>query len=183
MVICNITTPANFFHVLRRQMTWNFRKPLVIMSPKSLLRHPACISSVAELQAGTQFKPVIAEDHTAAQAKKIKRVIYCSGKIYYDLADYRDKNKVTDVAIVRLEQLYPLHKPQLTEISARYASAESMWVQEEPANMGAWTYINSKLPEFAFKLVSRRISASPATGFKKLHDENQERIVREAMTI
>jgi len=182
MVICNITTPANFFHLLRRQMAWNFRKPLVVMSPKSLLRHPACISPLSALEPGTKFQPVIAEEHTAAQAKKIKRVIFCSGKIYYDLIEYRSKNTITEIAIVRLEQLYPLHKPQLTEIISKYASAEKVWVQEEPENMGAWTYINTKLPDFGFKLISRRISASPATGFKKLHDENQERIVREAMT-
>jgi len=183
MVICNVSTPANFFHLIRRQMTWNFRKPLVVMSPKSLLRHPACISPLSELETGNQFKPVIAEELTPAQAKKIKRVIFCSGKIYYDLLDYRDKNKVADIAIVRLEQLYPLHKPQLNEITARYPAAEKVWVQEEPGNMGAWTYINAKLPEFGFKLISRKISASPATGFKKLHDENQERIVREAFTL
>ena len=182
MVICNITTPANFFHLLRRQMAWNFRKPLVVMSPKSLLRHPACISPLSALEPGTKFQPVIAEEHTAAQAKKIKRVIFCSGKIYYDLIEYRSKNTITEIAIVRLEQLYPLHKPQLTEIISKYASVEKVWVQEEPENMGAWTYINTKLPDFGFKLISRRISASPATGFKKLHDENQERIVREAMT-
>lgn len=183
MVICNVTTPANFFHLLRRQMTWNFRKPLVVMSPKSLLRHPACISPISELETGTKFKPVISEEHTPAQAKKVKRLVFCSGKIYYDLVDYRDKNKVEGISIVRLEQLYPLHKPQLVEIVAKYPGAEKVWVQEEPGNMGAWTYINSKLPEFGFRSIARRISASPATGFKKLHDENQERIVREAMTL
>ena len=183
MVICNVSTPANFFHLIRRQMTWNFRKPLVVMSPKSLLRHPACISPISELETGTQFKPVIAEEHTAAQAKKIKRVIFCSGKVYYDLVDYRTKNAISEISIVRLEQLYPLHKPHLNEIIARYPAADKVWVQEEPENMGAWTYINAKLPEFGFKLISRKISASPATGFKKLHDENQERIVREAFTL
>ena len=183
MVICNVSTPANFFHLIRRQMTWNFRKPLVVMSPKSLLRHPACISPISELETGTQFKPVIAEEHTAAQAKKIKRVIFCSGKVYYDLVDYRTKNAISEISIVRLEQLYPLHKPHLNEIIARYPAADKVWVQEEPENMGAWTYINAKLPEFGFKLISRKISASPATGFKKLHDENQERIVREAFTM
>ncbi len=183
MVICNVTTPANFFHLLRRQMTWNFRKPLVVMSPKSLLRHPACISPLSELETGTKFKPIISEEHTPAQAKKIKRLVFCSGKIYYDLIDFKNKNNVQGISIVRLEQLYPLHKPQLEEIVAKYPGAEKVWVQEEPGNMGAWTYINSKLPEFGFRSIARRISASPATGFKKLHDENQERIVREAMTI
>lgn len=183
MVICNITTPANFFHLLRRQMAWNFRKPLVVMSPKSLLRHPACISPLSELESGTQFKPVIYEEHTSAQAKKIKRLIFCSGKIYYDLEEYRQQNKVDGISIVRLEQLYPLHKPLLDDIIAKYPDAERYWVQEEPGNMGAWVYMNTKLPEFGFKVIARRISASPATGFKKLHDENQERIIREAMTL
>jgi 2-oxoglutarate dehydrogenase E1 component len=183
MVICNVTTPANFFHLLRRQMAWNFRKPLVVMSPKSLLRHPACISPIKELETGTQFQPIIAEEHTAAQAKKIKRLVFCTGKIYYDLDEYRQKNKVEGITIIRLEQLYPLHKPQLEAIVAKYPGAEKYWVQEEPGNMGAWVYINTKLPEFGFKSIARRISASPATGFKKVHDENQERIVREAMTL
>ena len=183
MVVCNVTSPSNFFHLLRRQMAWNFRKPLIVMSPKSLLRHPACISPLTELETGTQFKPVINEEHTTAQAKKIKRLVFCSGKIYYDLADYRAKNNIEGISIIRLEQLYPLHKPQLDEIISKYPGAEKYWVQEEPGNMGAWVYINTKLPDYGFKVIARRISASPATGFKKLHDENQERIVREAMTL
>lgn len=181
MVVCNITTPANFFHVLRRQMAWNFRKPLIIMSPKSLLRHPECISSTADLETGASFIPVIAEAHSAAEAKKIKRIIFCTGKIYYDLKEYRESNKVNGITIVRIEQLYPLHKEALEEIVAKYPNAEKYWVQEEPGNMGAWIYINSKVPEFNLKLISRRISASPATGFKKLHDENQAKIVSEAL--
>ncbi len=183
MIICNVSTPANFFHLLRRQMVWNFRKPLVVMSPKSLLRHPKCISPITELYPGTQFKPIIEEEISSARSKKIKRVVFCSGKIYYDLIEYREKNKIEDVTIVRVEQIYPIFKTQLEEISRRYAGAEKYWVQEEPANMGAWTFIQSKLPEIGFKLISRKTSASPATGFKKLHDENQERIVREAMTL
>ncbi|MEO6130900.1 MAG: 2-oxoglutarate dehydrogenase E1 component, partial [Saprospiraceae bacterium] len=183
MVVCNVTTPANFFHLLRRQMKWNFRKPLIVMSPKSLLRHPKCISPISELYNGTQFKPVIEEDITDAQVKKIKRVIFCSGKIYYDLTEYREKNNVQDVTIVRLEQLYPINKVALVQLAAKYKSASLYWVQEEPANMGAWIFIQNKLPELALKLISRKTAASPATGFKKLHDENQERIVREAMTV
>ncbi len=181
MVVCNITTPANFFHVLRRQMTWNFRKPLIIMSPKSLLRHPDCISSTSDLETGSTFIPIIAEEHTAAEAKKIKRIIFCTGKIYYDLKEYREANKVEGVTIVRIEQLYPLLRSTFDEIVARYPKAERYWVQEEPGNMGAWIYVNSKVPEYNLKLISRRISASPATGFKKLHDENQARIVSEAL--
>jgi 2-oxoglutarate dehydrogenase E1 component len=183
MIVCNVSTPANFFHLLRRQMVWNFRKPLIVMSPKSLLRHPACISKIAEVFTGTQFKPIIEEDINAKQAKEIKRVIFCSGKIYYDLSEYREKNKIQNVTIVRLEQLYPVYKTQLIEIADRYKTAEKVWVQEEPANMGAWTFIQSRVPEIEFRLISRKTSASPATGFKKLHDENQERIVKEAMTV
>ncbi|MBK9983550.1 MAG: 2-oxoglutarate dehydrogenase E1 component [Saprospiraceae bacterium] len=183
MVICNVTTPSNFFHLLRRQMVWNFRKPLIVMSPKSLLRHPKCISPINELSGSTQFRPVIEEELTAAQAKKVKRVIFCSGKIYYDLIDFREKNNVQDITIVRLEQLYPIYKNHLLEIASHYKGASMIWLQEEPANMGAWTFIQNKLPELGLKLISRKTSASPATGYKKLHDENQERIVREAMTL
>lgn len=183
MVVCNITTPANFFHLLRRQMTWNFRKPLVVMSPKSLLRHPECISPISELESGTSFRPVISEEHTAAQAKKIKRIVFCSGKIFYELSEYRAANKIENITIVRIEQLYPLHKSMLEEIVAKYPNADKLWVQEEPGNMGPWVYINSKVPEFNLQLISRRISASPATGFKKLHDENQASIIKEAMTV
>ena len=164
-------------------MTWNFRKPLVVMSPKSLLRHPLCISPVVDLHTGTQFQPVIEDKLTGAQAKKIRRVIFCSGKIYYDLVEFKEKNKIENVAIVRLEQLYPLHRPLLEEISTRYNAAEKYWVQEEPANMGAWTYIQSKLPDFKLKLISRKTSASPATGYKKLHDETQAKIVSDALTV
>jgi 2-oxoglutarate dehydrogenase E1 component len=183
MVICNVTTPSNFFHLLRRQMAWNFRKPLIVMSPKSLLRHPDCISPITELSTGTQFQPILINEIPPAQKKKVKRLLFCSGKIYYDLREYMVKNAIEGISIVRLEQLYPLHKPQLEIIINQFPAAEKVWVQEEPGNMGAWTYIHSKLPDFGFKLISRRISASPATGFKKLHDEHQERIVVEAMTL
>ena len=181
MVVCNITTPANFFHVLRRQLTWNFRKPLIIMSPKSLLRHPECVSPTSDMTSGTSFLPIIAEKHTKAEAAKIKRLIFCTGKIYYDLMEKLKAENVKGVSIVRIEQLYPLHKAELDDLVAQYPKAERFWVQEEPGNMGAWVYINSKVQEYGLKLISRRISASPATGFKVLHDENQARIVAEAL--
>jgi 2-oxoglutarate dehydrogenase E1 component len=183
MVVCNVSTPANFFHLLRRQMAWNFRKPLIVMSPKSLLRHSLCVSSISELYSGTQFKPIIEEELSADQAKKIKRVIFCSGKIYYDLIEMREKNKIENITIVRLEQIYPIFKKELEAISGRYPGIDKYWVQEEPANMGAWSFIQAKLPELGLKLISRKTAASPATGFKKLHDQNQERIVMEAMTL
>ena len=183
MIICNVSTPANFFHLLRRQMTWNFRKPLVVMSPKSLLRNPLCVSDISEMTTDTEFSPIIMDKLTDAQAKKIRRVIFCTGKIYYDLLEYNQKNNSQGITIVRLEQLYPLYRKKLIEISDRFPNAEKYWVQEEPANMGAWTYIQSKLPELQLKVISRKTAASPATGFKKLHDANQEKIVSEAMTL
>jgi len=183
MVVCNVTTPSNFFHLLRRQMVWNFRKPLIVMSPKSLLRHPLCISPVSALSGDTKFQPVIEEEMKAEQIKQVKRVIFCSGKIYYDLYEFMEKNNVQDITIVRLEQLYPVNKKQIQEIAERYAGASRLWVQEEPANMGAWTFIQNKFPDLGLKLISRKTSASPATGYKKVHDENQARIVKEAMTL
>ncbi len=181
MIVCNITTPANFFHLLRRQLTWNFRKPLIVMSPKSLLRHPACISSITELGPDTKFKPVIAEDLSSADSKKIKRVILCSGKIYYDLQEALEKNTVDGIAIIRIEQLYPLDQQALDKALSPFAHAEKLWVQEEPANMGSWTYIQNLLPHLQLRVISRKAAASPATGFKRLHDENQERILTEAL--
>lgn len=183
MVVCNVSTPANFFHLLRRQMTWNFRKPLIVMSPKSLLRHPMCVSSVEELYTGTSFKPVIDEGHTDAQAKKIKRVLFCSGKICYDLLEAIEKEGQKQVAVVRLEQLYPLDKPLIESVVKKYSQAECYWVQEEPANMGAWNYIHTRLGEIKMNVIARRISASPATGHKKSHDEQQARIVAEALKV
>jgi len=183
MVVCNITTPANFFHLLRRQIHWPFRKPAIVMSPKSLLRHPACISDIAETGPGTTFRPIIAPEHTPAQAKKIKRLLFCSGKIYYDLVETMEQEKVTDVAIVRLEQLYPLDQPAIHAIADRYPNAVRIWVQEEPQNMGAWSFLHNRMPDMGWTPVSRRWSSSPATGFKKVHDEQQATVVRQALGI
>jgi 2-oxoglutarate dehydrogenase E1 component len=182
MIVCNVSTPANFFHLLRRQLTWNFRKPLVVMSPKSLLRHPACVSNIAEMATGTAFKTVIADELNAAAAKKVKRVVMCSGKVYYDLKEAVDKNALEGIAILRIEQLYPLDQQALDAALKPYASAEKVWLQEEPANMGSWTYIQALLPSLNLRLISRKAAASPATGYKKLHDENQERIIKEAIS-
>src|SRR5690606_27674429 len=181
MVIANITTPANFFHLMRRQFAWPFRKPVVVMSPKSLLRHPACVSAIDEVGPGTAFQPVIAPTHTAAQARKIERLLFCSGKIYYDLLEAMDADAAKRVAIVRLEQLYPIDQLRLMEIAGRYPQAARFWVQEEPANMGPWSFLNARIPQLELQLISRRLSASPATGFKKKHDEQQARIINEAL--
>ncbi|AKD53551.1 2-oxoglutarate dehydrogenase E1 component [Spirosoma radiotolerans] len=175
MVVANVTTPANLFHIMRRQLAWNFRKPLVIMSPKSLLRHPKCISPLEDLTKGS-FQEII--DDSYAQAKKVKRVLLCTGKIYYDLLEKQQADQRDDVAIVRLEQLAPLPKNQLDAVLDQYKKAELIWVQEEPENMGYWSYllrIGLTLP-----IISRKAAASPATGYPKIHTQEQADIVRRA---
>jgi 2-oxoglutarate dehydrogenase E1 component len=177
MVVTNISDPANFFHALRRQMAWNFRKPLINMSPKSLLRHPKCQSDINAIMEGG-FKEVI--DDTI-DAKKVRKVLFCSGKIYYDLLEKREKENITDVAIVRVEQLYPIPEEQLLDILKKYKQKEAYWVQEEPLNMGAWNFLLGRLYE-RIKLtpIARKNSASPATGFKKQHGKEQEEILNKA---
>jgi 2-oxoglutarate dehydrogenase E1 component len=190
MTVANVSTPANFFHILRRQLARPFRKPLVIMSPKSLLRHPECVSELEELAEGTGFKEVL-DDATVGprSGKKVKRLLLCTGKVSYELMAYKAEHKRNDVAVVRLEQLYPLPSEQLKKIFKKYSEAEIFWVQEEPSNMGYWQYINAILfgeaididrSGLGLHLVSRRSSASPATGFKKVHDQQQEQLVKEA---
>ncbi|GAB4040157.1 2-oxoglutarate dehydrogenase E1 component [Spirosoma jeollabukense] len=175
MVVANITTPANFFHLMRRQLTWAFRKPLAVMSPKSLLRHPKCISPLEDLTKG-HFQEVIGDSY--AQAKKVKRVLLCTGKVYYDLLEKQQTDQRDDIAIVRLEQIAPLPKQQLDDILAQYKKVEIFWVQEEPDNMGYWTFLlrnGLNLP-----VISRKASASPATGYAKIHTQEQADIVRRA---
>ncbi len=180
IVVANITTPANFFHLLRRQLAWNFRKPLVVMSPKSLLRHPECVSPIEDMESGKRFQEVIPDPATSG---KVKRIVFCTGKIYYDLWKKKQETKRQDIAIVRVEQLYPLPAKQLEAIVENHAGAELVWVQEEPANMGAWTHIALNFRPGQIRLISRKAGASPATGFKKVHDQQQEAIVTQAMTL
>lgn len=177
MIIANCSTPANFFHLMRRQLAQPFRKPLIVLSPKSLLRHPACVSDKSEFIGNTTFKTII-EDKT--DKSKVKKVVFCSGKIYYDLAKHRDSNKITDTAIVRVEQLHPLPEKEMRAIMDKYPKATVKWIQEEPHNMGAWQYLLRYFRKDPIEVVSRKEAASPATGFKKVHDERQARIVKEA---
>lgn len=181
--VCNLTTPAQYFHVLRRQMKRNFRKPLVIMTPKSLLRHKGAVSSVDDL-VHHGFSEVI--DDTSADADAVRRFILCSGKVYYDLLDAREKHSEKDkIAIVRLEQLYPFPERQLTEIFNKYKNVQTwIWAQEESANMGGWTFITQKLRELGieFAYVCRDNSASPATGSKRIHDREQKELVEVALS-
>jgi 2-oxoglutarate dehydrogenase E1 component len=179
-IIANVTQPANFFHLLRRQLAFPFRKPLVVMSPKSMLRHPECVSPLKDFVDSTKFKELIDDPEISAKnGKKVFRVLFCSGKIYYDLAARKKEEKREDIAIIRLEQLYPLPEKQIRELlEKKYTGAmEICWVQEEPVNMGAWRHVSFSLPDIPFRLISRRRAASPATGFKKRHDEEQKIIV------
>ncbi|MFM7015340.1 MAG: 2-oxoglutarate dehydrogenase E1 component [Bacteroidota bacterium] len=178
MQIANCTTPANFFHLLRRQMHREFRKPLVVFTPKSLLRHPKCVSTIADLTKGG-FQEVI--DDTTANAKSIKRVVFCSGKVYYDLLERQQADKESEVALVRVEQLYPFPQKQLEAVVAKYKNAnEIVWLQEEPENMGAWSYLLRTWTNVSLKLIAREASASPATGSHKQHDKEQHALIEKA---
>ena len=180
MVIANPTTPANIFHLLRRQVTWHFRKPCIVFSPKSLLRHPSVVSPLKEFTAGS-FKEVL--DDVNATVKDVKRVILCSGKLYYDLLEMQTKKKIKDAALVRLEQLYPFPEVQLKTIFKKYKGAKIVWAQEEPANMGPLSFIQRMMPGQAIEFVSRKASASPATGYSKVHKAEQEKIATQAFEI
>ncbi len=181
MTVANITTPANLFHALRRQLARNYRKPLVVMSPKSLLRHPLCVSAKEDFLTKTGFQEVIKEDKvTPAKAKKH---ILCTGKVYYDLLTHRNNDpKLKDVAITRVEQLYPFPEAQVNAELKRY-KVPTVWVQEESQNMGAWQYLLRYWRKTDIDVVSRDIAASPATGFKKIHDAQQAKLMKEAFKI
>jgi len=172
--ITNCTTPANYFHLLRRQLHRNIRKPLIVFTPKNLLRHPLCISTLDDFTTGG-FNEVI-DDHD--DFKNADRIILCSGKVYYDLIEYRKANNIRHTAIIRLEQLYPFPQKQLNKILNEYQTHTKMiWLQEEPENMGAWSYIFRKLSSLNIKLISRPESASPATGSHKHHEKQQQELV------
>jgi 2-oxoglutarate dehydrogenase E1 component len=176
--IVNCTTPANFFHVLRRQLHRAFRKPLVIFTPKSLLRHPKCVSTLSEFRQGG-FKEII--DDYAVNANEVHRLVFCSGKVYYELLAEKEKENANDVAIIRLEQIYPLPLNQLKNIISKYKNADDyIWLQEEPENMGAWSFLLRTFREVNLRLISRLESASPATGSHKQHEKDQEAIIKKA---
>jgi 2-oxoglutarate dehydrogenase E1 component len=176
IIVANVTEPANYFHLLRRQLAWPFRKPLIVMSPKSLLRHPKVVSPVSEFTKGF-FKELLPDNY--ATTNKVKRVIVCSGKIYYDLQEYRELNKRKDIAIIRIEQLYPFPDWQLDDELARYPKADYLWVQEEPSNMGYWSFV---LRTYSKKLmlIARKPGSSPATGYHKQHELEQKEIIETA---
>lgn len=166
--IVNATTPAQQFHVLRRQLLRDFRKPLICFTPKKLLRYPSCVSSLKDFTEGT-FREVI--DDATADSKKITRLVFCTGKFYFDLTEHREKTNSYDTAIIRIEQLYPFPEKQIASVLKKYSGAEHfIWAQEEPENMGAWTFIARKMKNVPLVYIGRDEAASPATGFAKMHN-------------
>ncbi|WP_303977556.1 2-oxoglutarate dehydrogenase E1 component [Dongia mobilis] len=192
MQVVNLTTPANYFHALRRQLHRNFRKPLIVMTPKSLLRHKLAVSKLSEMGPGTTFHRLFWDDNTKLVDKKIKRVVLCSGKVYYDLFEEREKREIDDVYIMRVEQLFPFPEKALNNELSRFPGAEIVWCQEEPKNMGGWSFVAPEIDQVMENLgtkqrrvryVGRPASASPATGLYKRHIKEQAKLVDEALSI
>ena len=181
MVVVNMTTAANLFHAFRRQLSWPFRKPLIVFSPKAILRHPGTYSTMEEFTKGG-FKEVI-DDVFVENPGNVKKVLFCSGKVYYDLADRQQKDNAKDTAVLRLEQIYPLPLKQLETLYRKYNKATWFWIQEEPLNMGAASYLQATLKSINYGVISRQPSASPATGFSKVHAQEQAEIIDTAFGI
>lgn len=192
MIVANCTTPANYFHILRRQIRRNFRKPLILMTPKSLLRHKHAVSHLNDMAEGTKFMPVIPEVKENIKPENVRRIILCTGKVYYDLLEYREQQNIQDTVILRLEQIYPFSEDLLKVEFEKYPHALVVWCQEEPENMGCWNFLERRLERVLTSLQSmakrplyagRREAASPATGFLKKHIEEQEKLVKDAFEV
>lgn len=192
--VANCTTPANYFHILRRQMCRDYRKPLILMTPKSLLRHKLCVSKLEDFAEGTSFHRVLwdTDYKELAEGKDIKRVVLCTGKVYYDLLEERRNRKIKDIMILRLEQLYPFPDKILSEEFAKYPNAEIVWCQEEHKNMGAWTFVDPRIENVLIggkhktsrsRYVGRAEAASPATGSLKMHNAEQAKLIDEALSL
>jgi 2-oxoglutarate dehydrogenase E1 component len=198
-IVANCTTPANYFHILRRQLHRSYRKPLVMMTPKSLLRHKMAISDAEDFTTGSSFHRVLWDDaqkgHSDAVLKpddKIRRVVMCSGKVYYDLLEKRDAEGLDDVYIMRIEQFYPFPALSLVKELDRFKGAEMIWCQEEPKNQGAWTFIEPNIEWVLTRIkakntrpiyAGRAASASPATGLASMHKKQQSTLVNAALGI
>lgn len=189
MRVLNCTTPANYFHALRRQVRHESRKPLILMTPKSLLRHRLCVSDLKDMNDKSHFKAVIDDDKVTA--KKVQRVVFCSGKVYYDLMQERENKGIEDIAIVRLEQFYPFPHKELIGILKHYKNADMVWCQEEPQNMGGWTFVEPRFErvlreipcsQLRMRYIGRKAAAAPAVGSLATHLQNQERLVNEALS-
>jgi 2-oxoglutarate dehydrogenase E1 component len=190
MWVCNLTTPANYFHALRRQLHRNFRKPLIVFTPKSLLRHRLAVSALGDMTEGSVFQRVIPEIDDLGSPEQVRRVILCTGKIYYDLLQERRAKNLRDIAIVRLEQIYPFPENTLGRVLKPYINADVVWCQEEPENMGAWTFVDRRIERVLHRLemksyrpvyIGRDDAASPATGLARTHMAQQARIVTTAL--
>ena len=181
MIAVNITTSGNLFHAMRRQLAWTFRKPLIIFSPKANLRHPGTYSKMEDFTNGG-FKEVI-DDSFVNESSKVKTVLFCSGKVYFDLAERQQKDNRKDVAIIRVEQLYPLPVKQLEALYNKYNKSTWFWVQEEPLNMGAASFLQMNLKSINYGVISRQPSASTATGYVKIHAQEQAEIIDTAFSI
>ncbi len=190
--VLNCSTPANYFHALRRQLHRNFRKPLIVMTPKSLLRHKLCVSSLADMATGTTFHRVLHDNEKLCPDSEVRRVVLCSGKVYYDLFEERAKRGEKNVAFLRLEQLYPFPDKALCAELGRFPKADVVWCQEEPKNMGGWSFAAPEVetvmaavgsPQSRLRYVGRPAAAAPATGLLKRHLKEQARLVDEALNL
>ena len=198
-IVANCTTPANYFHILRRQLHRSYRKPLILMTPKSLLRHKLAISDIGDFTTGSSFHRVLWDDAQKGHSDtklvaddKIKRVVMCSGKVYYDLLEERDRRGIDDIYLLRIEQFYPFPALSLVKEMERFKGAEVIWCQEEPKNQGAWNFIEPNIEWVLTRIgadhkrpvyVGRAASASPATGLASIHKAQQEALVNDALTI
>ncbi|MFN3525492.1 MAG: 2-oxoglutarate dehydrogenase E1 component, partial [Paracoccus sp. (in: a-proteobacteria)] len=198
-IVANCTTPANYFHILRRQLKRQFRKPLVLMTPKSLLRHPLAVSKTEDFQSGSTFHRVLWDDAERGASPtqlvaddKIKRVVVCSGKVYYDLLKARDEAGITDIYLLRLEQFYPFPAQSMVKELGRFKQAQIVWCQEEPKNQGGWSFVEPYLEWVLERLgakhtrpryAGRNAAASVATGLASRHKAEQEALVADALSL
>ena len=192
MQVCNLTSAANYFHALRRQVHRNFRKPLVVTTPKSMLRAREFMSDLAEMASGTTFHRIFEESGKIVADDKVRRVVLCSGKVYFDLLKARKERKIDDIALVRIEQLHPFPFTALGKAMGHYRNADVVWCQEEPQNMGAWNFVDRRIEQVLSGLgsvakrpsyVGRPEAASPATGLLKRHIKEQTKLIDEALTL
>lgn len=187
MIVGNFTTPAQYFHALRRQKHASVRKPLILMTPKSLLTHPKAVSYLEDFLDESSFQEVLPDEYEFDKPENVSRVIFCSGKVYYDLLAYREEFKIKHAAIIRIEQLYPLHTDEIEMVISPYRSAKRfVWCQEEPLNMGAWSFMQprlSKLTQSRVRYAGRERASSPSTGSKAVHKREQRRLCEDAFSV
>ena len=187
MIVGNFTTPAQYFHALRRQKRRDFRKPLIVMTPKSLLTRVEAVSQEVDFLTGTCFQEILPDPKTFGDTNNVTRVVFCSGKVYYDLAAWREEKVIDNTAILRVEQLYPFNQEMVAALLSQYPSASTfVWCQEEPSNMGAWTFIAPRLEDLLGKkplYAGRGRASSPAAGSKAMHYREQKALLNDAFTL